>query len=287
MQSMRKIALIGHSHAVCILDAMADWRQSLALNSAPVAENYSEAFRGWFTVNTGGRMFALNPYPEFEAFAGTQICVLNMATFSGMLAQVSRVVDGRVHFEMSKFLTSFIQQVAGADAIISVIYGHDHSRFGVVANMPEYDFEPFESPPAGQPIDRMYIDRVLHEMCMTVAAPLACLRGAMPTAKIVHVMPPPPLFDPSNASVQELYAPLVKEHGLVRPSLRRKWHSAYVDRVKAQLAPFRVNFVEADHEIVCEDGFLKPEFAEGISHGNREYGRVMARRIADAIAQPV
>jgi len=281
---MRKIALIGHSHAVCILDALADWREPLALNQGQLNENYTEAFRGWFTVNTGGRMFPLNTYPEFAAFAGARICALNMATFNGRLAEVSRVVDGQVHFEVSEFLSSFIRQVADVDVVISVMCGHEHSPFGLVANMPEYDFTPFDSPPAGQPVDRLYIDSILHEMSLSVAAPLACIRGAMPAAKILHVMPPPPLFDPSQASVLEVFAESVKECGLVRPGLRRKWHRAYIDRLKSQLAPLRVDIVEPDQALVCDDGFLKPEFAEGLSHGNRQYGRVMASRIAEAIA---
>jgi len=280
---MRKIALIGQSHAVAVLDAIADWRPQLALLDGETHDNFSESFRGWFTVNTGGRMFRLVPRPGFEAFAGMAVCLLNRATFHGELATIRKVDGGRVHIGVSDVLSTFIEQVRGCDTLISIIYGNEQSDMALTSSLPEYDFAPFDEPAAGQPIDRIHIANVMSQFGSLVTAPLACLRSALPAAKILHIAPPPPLLDPGIAARLEGFGAEVSSGKLARPSLRRKIHRTYIDVLRAQLERLQVRVVEPDYDAVCEDGYLRPAFADGLTHGNRAYGERMAMRIAQLI----
>lgn len=280
---MRRIALIGHSHAVAILDAIADWRGGLGMDRVGTEAGYTESFRGWSSINTGGRMIRLSPYPGFEVFEGLQVCLINAATFRNNLAEVKEVVNGQVRFEVSPLLGGFIESIQGFDAVISVIQGNEHTLLSLVATLPDYDFAPFDDPPCGQPLDRVYIDSWLSQMCMPVAAPLACMRGALRTTRILHVPPPPPLFDPSRTSTLEVLAEQIKQHGFTRPQLRRKWYETYVSRLEARLHAMGVAMIGPDLAEIGEAGFLRPEFSEGLSHGNRRYGELMARRIAAAL----
>ncbi len=280
-----KIALIGQSHGVALLDGIGDWRGALQLDAGRTEPGYTEAFRGWFSVNTGGRMFRMQPHPGFEALAGMEVCLLNQATFNGQLAVVKGALPGGgINIEMSPTLIAFIQQVQGADLVISATYGSEHNYYSLVSYMPLYDFAPYDDPPVGQPVDGIYMDAVLTPMGLSVAAPLACLRRALPAARLIHVPPPPPLFDPMQATSLEAMREHIERHGLSRPSLRRKWHAAYLEKTRLLLQPFAVEVLEADAAVVCRDGYLKPEYAEGLTHGNRAYGRLLAQRLLQTLA---
>ena len=277
---MRKIALIGHSHSVSILDAIADWRPQAQMNRDGEDSRYTRAFQGWFSVDTGGRLFELEPYPEFTELSGMQVCLITDRTFSGNLASLGSIDQGEASINVSDFLASFIQRISDFDVIVSVLHGNEHAVLGLIDNLPAYDFSPFDVPVQGQPIDTMYIDAIVNQLTSRVVAPLAAIRSAVKHATILHIPPPPPLRDPSQASVLEILKEDIEKYGLVRPSLRQKWHTTYVNTLKAQLEPWQVMLVEPNYEPACENGFLKLSHAEGLTHGNADYGKLVAGRIA-------
>ncbi|MBL8520463.1 MAG: hypothetical protein JNK75_07295 [Betaproteobacteria bacterium] len=274
---MSNIVLLGQSHAVSLLDAICDWRSALRLNAASPAEaDYSPAFRGWLSVNTQGQMIQPVMHPRYAAFSRMRVCLLSAAAFSGVLANVTAVEGGQVRLSATDTLMGFIRAVGDADTIISVISGNHHAKLALVGSYPAYDFAPYTAPPEGQPVDRIHINDLLAQLGSMVAAPLACLRSAFPRARILHVTPPPPLLDPSKATVHEALREEIRQHGFTAPGLRRKWHEAYIEQLKAQLAPLRVEVVGADPVATSSEGFLAPELAEGLTHGNAAYGEHLA-----------
>ena len=119
---MKKIALIGHSHAVSILDAIADWRPQVQMDNGVEDSRYTRAFQGWFSVNTGGELFELEPYPEFKELSGMQVCLISDTTFSGNLASFGSEETGHANVDVSEFLAAFIQKVSSFDVIISALH---------------------------------------------------------------------------------------------------------------------------------------------------------------------
>jgi hypothetical protein len=282
---LQRIVLLGQSHAVALLDALGEWRDAVGLRGAGAGADadYSPAFHGWTSIDTGVRLFRPRVRAEYAELAGLEVCLLSAATFAGELATVASVDGGRVRLAASDALASFIRQVGDCDAIVSVISGNRHSKLALVANFPPYDFAPYDAPPVGQPIDRLHIEPYLAQLGTMVAAPLACLRSAFPHARILHVGPPPPLRTPEHARVHEALGEDLRKFGFAHPVLRRKWHEAYVAQLRTQLAPLGVPVIEADAGAVAEDGFLSPNLAEGLTHGNAAYGAHVLRALIEAL----
>lgn len=215
---MRKIAFIGHSHAVAIFDGISRWRHQVSMDGTGGDSRYTEAFQGWFSIDTGRRLFELEPLPQFPIFTGAQASLITDRTFRGQLATVT-ATDGGARIDASDFLAGFIEQVSGFDAVISVLHGNEHALLGLINNLPEYDFAPFCDPPQGQPIDASYIDLVANRLVGQVVTPVTALRNALPEIQILHVPPPPPLHNPKQASVLEILNDDIEHYGLVRPEL--------------------------------------------------------------------
>lgn len=207
------------------------------------------------------------------------MCLITEATFSGELATVVPSTTGDVSVTTSEFLAAFLNRVSNFDAIVSVIYDNKYPFLGLINNLPEYDFAPYGEATQAQPIDRRYIDAIINEMTMRVLSPMACIRGSLPNATILHVPPPPPLREPANVSVREVFKEHVEKHGFLRADLSRKWHASYIDKLRAGLVPLNVDLLDPRFEVACEDEFLKPEYAEGLTHGNSAYGKLVASRI--------
>lgn len=280
---MSNIALIGHSHAVSILDGIGDWRPQVRLGGKQEDVRFTRAFQGWFSVDTGGELFRVKTHPEFEALSGIQVCLVTKATFPGELASIDRCEQGATSVKISDFLGRFVNKVSGFDAIVSVIQGSEHATLGLINMLPEYDFPPYEGPLECQPIDSMYIDAIVSEMTSPVVTPLAFMKSAIKNAKILHVPPPPPLRNPAKAPVFEAFRHEKEKYGFVRPGLSQKWHTMYVSKLKAQLESLNVILVDPSFEEACEDGFLKPEYAEGLTHGNSAYGKLVGSRIVQLL----
>lgn len=280
---MKNIALIGHSHAVSVLDGISDWRQQARLAGKPQDGRYTPAFQGWFSVDTGGELFSVKTFPKFKALSGMRVCLITDVTHTGELAVRTRLEAGAMRYGASPFLAAFLEEVADCETIVSVLYGSEHALLGHINNLPAYDFAPYTEATQAQPINRRHIDAILDEMTLRVVAPLACIRHAAPAARIVHVPPPPPLRDPAKASVLEAIKDLVLQHGFVPPALTRKWHASYLDALRTELLPLKIEFLDTRREPVCEEGFLKPEYAEGLTHGNSRYGRLLGMRLMEML----
>ena len=277
-----KIAIIGHSHIVAVLDAIGQWRAPANLEGGP-ADN---SLRGWRSVNTAGKLFEVIPRERYKSLRGLQVTLINPGTINS--ADPAHLVEARLEgrhlqFNVSNFFLKFMESTSDFDVVISVLGGALTGK-ALVNDLPEYDFAPFES---GQnsyrPIDNSYVNQFVAEDVNIVLAPLMAMRLKLTKPRLVHVAPPPPPKDLSKTRVFDNLVPLVNQYGWLRPSLRLKWYSFYLSHLRAAVSKQGITLIEPGREAVSEDGFLRPDFSEDLTHGNIHYGEVIADKIATCV----
>ena len=275
-----RVGLIGHSHAVCLLDALGDWRDRAGLSTAAQDQRYGEAFRGWFDVDTGGDAFTLAPQrTTFPAPAELVTCVLTAKV--GEMTTTRNV--GKVNeVRITPVLEKCVQQFRNIGLVVSVLHGNEAASIGLVDNHPPYDFAPLDdddalplAPPPFQPIDRIYIARWVDSFARRAILAVTALQRSLPSTRVVHVLPPPPLEDPARLVRRELLENLLAEHGFVRPLLRLKWSLAYRARVRTALEAQGIQVIGAPRAALTASGFLREDLGEGLTHGNGHYGAML------------
>jgi hypothetical protein len=276
-----RVGLIGHSHAVCLLDALGNWRDQAGLSTAAQDRRYSEAFRGWFDVDLGGNAFTLAVgRTSFRAPAKLVTCLLT-AKASGDLIQ-SRDVGGLKQVRATPLLARCVQQLRNIDVLVSALHGNEAANVSLIDNHPPYDFAPFDdndalplAPPPSQPIDRSHIARWVDTFAQPAILSVAALQQSLPSTRVVHVLPPPPLEDPSQVMRREVLETLLADHGFVRPALRLKWSLAYRARVKTALEAQGIQVIQVPHAALTAGSFLRKDLSEGLTHGNGRYGAMI------------
>jgi hypothetical protein len=286
-----RVGLIGHSHAVCLLDALGNWRDQAGFSTAAQDQRYSEAFRGWFDVDLGGNAFTLAVGPtSFRAPAELVTCLLTAKT-SGDLIQ-SRDVGGFKQVRATPLLARCVQQFRNIDLLVCALHGNEAANVSLIDNHPPYDFAPFDdndalplAPPPSQPIDRSHIARWVDAFAQPAILSVIALQRLFPSTRVVHVLPPPPLEDPAQVMRREVLEPrvprrgalptLLARHGFVRPSLRLKWSLAYRGRVQTALEAQGIQVMQAPHVALTAGGFLRKDLSKGLTHGNGHYGAMI------------
>jgi hypothetical protein len=258
------------------------------LSTAEQDQRYSEAFRGWFDVDTGGNAFTLAPQQTpFPAPAELVTCVLTAKV--GELTTTRNV--GKVReFRSTPVLAKCVQQFRNIDLVVSVLHGNEAASIGLVDNHPPYDFAPLDdddalplAPPPAQPIDRFYIARWVDSFAQRAIFAVTALQRSLPSTRVVHVLPPPPLEDPGRLVRRELLETLLAQHGFVRPLLRLKWSLAYRACVQKALAAQGIQVLLAPRPALTAGGFLREDLGEGLTHGNGRYGALLWEALDDLI----
>jgi len=276
-----RIGLIGHSHAVCLLDALGNWRDPAGLSTAAQDRRYSEAFRGWFDVDLGGKAFTLAVGPaRFPAPAELVTCLLTAKTSGDLI--IARDVGNLKQVLGTPLLARCVQQFRDFDLVVSALHGNEAANVCLIDNHPPYDFVPFDdndalplAPPPSQPIDRSHIARWVDSFAQPAILSVTALQRALPSTRVVHVLPPPPLEDPAQVARREVLETLLAKHGFVRPSLRLKWSLAYRRRVQTALAAQGIQVMQAPRAALTAGGFLRQDLSEGLTHGNGRYGAMI------------
>jgi hypothetical protein len=281
------IGLVGHSHAIAFLDAIAVWRPLAGLDQT-VPAGFSEAHRGWLTELTGSA-FVLDAKPEYAQFTGIKT-VLFTAAMPLALVTV-RNTDSGEEIALSAPLRRCLTEIAGCDTIISILYGSEVPAISFYKqfsddDFADYDFAPYEAPGAHLPIDYRYIAAHLNAMAAMAVVPLKVIRRAMPAARIIHIAPPPPVEDPSQLAYTESAAARLSRTSISRPALRMKWHIAYVQTLRRLLWQDGIQVLEAPRKTISESGFLRDEYADSITHANESYGRLMAEHVGEFLFGP-
>ena len=281
---MTKIAILGHSHAVALLDALGEWRtMSGDVGSGELDDRYPASFQNWQSMKLGTQLFRLTARGDCPAFEDTLVSLLT-PNLSGA-SELTRFVDvDKGILGITGLMTSIMDQIADRDVVISCLFGNEYVFYGMVDSIPLYDFAPYDGTPDAYPLDSRYVEAVLESFIQdTVVSTMFALKLRLPAVKIIHVLPPPPLEDPAAAPHWEALTELVTLSGFVRPSLRMKWYNSYVNAIRARLDPIGITCVTARADITTEAGFLRPEYASGLTHGNELYGQALARHLVEIL----
>jgi hypothetical protein len=292
---MRKIGLVGYCHAVAILDGIGTWREALrmGLDHGDKGDHrdkgdhgdkaHTPGLQGWDDIDTEGRLFDLVPKPDFAAFQGMKFALLNGKTpNSHPLAVLTRGAEGAPRIQYTPVLHSLLTSFADFDVIISAITGGENTVPYLRLGMPEYDFAPYDADAAYWPVDTLYVARHIQTSTTWVEAGLSMMRHTLKTARIIHIAPPPP---PKDYCARHCAPAADGSPGCnhVRPTLHLKYYRAIIASLRTITANLGITLVEASPEALTEDGFLKIEFQDGWTRGNRRYGELVAAQLAELL----
>ncbi|WP_420429859.1 hypothetical protein [Kordiimonas sp.] len=283
----KRLAVFGHSHTICLIDALAHWRfdeghpefdaqKSQSLPRWPDEGTASLDVHLDVTIPGSDRRCFVDAYPIYGRAEGADI--LDIVQHDGEKMRV----------QPSALYRRFLDEIEGADVLVSCLFGNEFALWQYVANLPPYDFIPVGAPTEqvtvkrGVPLlDRQYIiDRISPSVRQLKACLLLAKReySAMP---IVHVMPSPPIADVADASSLERFEELFDIHGVVSKELRLKWYQSYVFLLEQELLSAGLMTMRAPANAQDEKGFLKPEYLRGLTHGNGAYGKLVWAQLAE------
>lgn len=278
-----KIGLIGHSHIVCLMDALGEWRSQLGLRSGAKRSGFSASFDGWDATDTGNNLISF-PTRKIGGVAADIRC----AAVSGRhayydLVNLSGIEQGG-SLMVSPTLLDYCRALGDCDALVSIVFGNQLAAHVWLNDKPSYDFVENSLPgpllSGAQPVSRRYIDGINREYGKRAFFICMAIRQYVPRAKILHLLPPPPLESPSQIKFQEGLAEAMAEHGVLDARLRLKWYRAYAGSMMAQLGELGVTVLMPPPETCDANGFLRRELAEGLTHGNAQYGAMMWESVA-------
>ncbi len=279
-----EVSLVGHSHSVCMLDGLGNWRTNRVNVPEQEDKRYSQAFQGWFSNDLADQSIEL----ELKRETGQPVPVKCFPIFEGSrgtgLVIPKREADNKLRLTATPTFTNYLREFTSSDVIISTLFGNEHARYIYINDLPAYDFIAFDRQGEGlkegvQPIDRQHILNILEPFVIKVKRPLQYIQAKLPEKHIVHLLPPPPLKDMRDASVSEVFEEHFEKHGQVDEELRLKWYGAYCLIVEKTLTKSGIRVLSSPKQCLDQDGFLLPKFAEGLTHGNAEYGKEVWAKI--------
>ena len=257
---MARLAIIGYCQTVALLNALGSWREALRADAALSGVDFDDPV-GWEAVNTEGQLYDLVPDAPYGALAGSRFCLLNASTHPA--ARYAEGGDGQIVYAAA--LERFLTAADGFDAVVSLVNGSELYSDHLKLDFPDFDCFPYDEDAAGlPPVDALYVDRAAHQATSWVRASLTVMRQRLPNQRIIHISPPPPLHG-------------VSTERRVRPSLQIKWHRAVLEQLRRDTKELGVDFIEVGADALTEDGFLKPDYADGETRGNVEFGRLLAQ----------
>ena len=257
---MARLAIIGYCQTVALLNALGSWREALRADEALSGIDLNDPV-GWEQVNTDGRLFDLAVDAPYSALAGSRFCLLNACTHPA--ARFAAGGDGQIVYAGA--LQSFLTEAAGFDAVVSLVNGSELYSDHLKLDFPDFDCFPYDDDgEVRQPVDGLYVAMAARQAASWVRASLTVMRQTLPNHRIIHISPPPPLHG-------------VSAERRVRPSLQIKWHRAVLEQLRRDTKELGVDFIEVGADALTEDGFLKPDYADGETRGNVEFGRLLAQ----------
>lgn len=282
-----KVGLIGHSHSVCLMDALGFWRNQLGVPSRATRRGYSNAFDGWDALDTSDKLIHL-PNRKIGTLTADLTCAVifgGSTNYSLVSATVKK--DGEITVNPTLTLMKIGQAFAECDVIVSVLFGNELSTKIWLDDLPSYDFveESLPGPiaPGAQPIDRKFVDLVLAEYVSRVLMPCMVLRQVNPRARFVHILPPPPLQDPSRLKYLEGFGDAMAKYGVLDANLRLKWYRAYVRKMMIMLRQGGIGLVPPPPAAFTAEGFFPEYLSNGLTHGNTQYGAMMWKAVASSL----
>ena len=282
-----KIGLIGHSHSVCLLDAVGPWRDQFTLGPPKAKAGYSSAFDGWDAVEKGQAVIQL-PNRRIGRFTVDLACAVisgGHPDYGLIGTEVGK--DKTITISPTPTLLKICEGFADCDLIVSIVFGNELAGRIWIDVLPAYDFieESLPGPlrAGAQPIDRRYINLALHEYVGRIQMTCLMIRRYCPRAGVAHTMPPPPIEDPPKLKFLEGFGEAMGKYGIVNPTLRLKWYRAYAAAMKATLNQAGIGLVPPPAAAFDERGFFQERLSSGLTHGNATYGAMVWEEIASNI----
>lgn len=281
-----KIGLIGHSHSVCLMDALGEWRSQLRIASAAKRPGYAASFDGWDATDTSERVARLKGCRIGPVTADVTGAVIFGGSRDYELVGAT-AIKGNVAVQPTQTLRNVVAAFQDCDLIVSVLFGNELMGRVWLDDLPPYDFLE-ESVPGplkdgAQPIDRRDIRMILNGYVSRIIMVGGMIKQLLPRAQVIHLMAPPPLEDPSPLRHLEGLGDAMEQHGTLDPRLRLKWYRAYVRAAMESLRPSGVTVLPPPMAAHTPNGFLRPDLANGLTHGSAAYGAMMWNEVATAI----
>lgn len=122
---------------------------------------------------------------------------------------------------------------------------------------------------------------ILHEMAQDITPLLPAIR-ALSDKPIWHLQPPPPVADPSHLRRNALhFAELIRAYGLAHPARAYRFWRLQCSMMEQICAPLDITPCPPPRAALDEDGMLaQPCWTEDPTHAGPAYGRALLAQIA-------
>lgn len=274
--------LIGHSHAIAVLDAVTDWREQRRTEQVGTSDpRYAELYQEWLRGTTPGEPFTtrVKSMPLADSIS-TTVWLLSPGNNQKSLVTMITMPDTSVTLRINSPFDLYLEKWQGHTPIISMLCGNEHSQH-IIRTSIDYDFIEHDVPEIAsftQMIDGHFIDSQIDAWVKAVSLPLLAVRKSIENP-ICHILPPPPRAHPQLTRHLEGYKDLVERYGFAPDQLRLKWYRRYCRLLTQQLNSFGIDVLPAPGEAIQQDGLLLEGYAEGLTHGNVAYGHCVVCQI--------
>jgi hypothetical protein len=250
------------------------------------SSGYGLAFQGWFNGAVSSEPFETEVSDVALSFTHIEAWLISSGSGIGELARLQRQGEADTLMIHQK-LIALLNAWNGTRPIVSMLNGNEPAQF-MLNRFPAYDFIDPDVPgvKVGVPvIDIAFIDQAIRGWIRAVLPALLAVRR-LAANPLIHVLPPPPREHPERSRHFETMDKLVTAFGFLPGQTRLKWYRRYCRQLSAQFGSFGIRVVAAPSEACTPEGLLKEEYAEGLTHGNAAYGRLVAAQLSSLLETP-
>lgn len=261
-----KIALIGHSHVVALRDALGPWRRE---SGESLREGFSPAFKGFHED-------AIHGVHEL----GDR--TVNGTTFD-LTAAITRrrksahwIDEPTKQLHLNPWLRGIYEQLSDFPVIVSAMGGDELWGYMYQDIWKNYQVAGCDEYRRGLPTVDSGVIRITadYRVWLAIGPFMLTLNAFCPRARLILVAPPPPLSNPASTR----YTEGTPQISSLSSNVRLFWHSSQVASLQQRFGS-QALVVTAPPEALDQGGFLRPDFSEGLTHANAEYGRLIWARI--------
>lgn len=171
--------------------------------------------------------------------------------------------------------------------IFSLMRGHEYAIASLVDDPAHGDFNDASSACLpGRPW--MSLEDATHwvrDFSAPLFATLLALRQHFPKARVVHLVPPPPIESEEHIlSNPESFGPLFAQFGIKPFEARLRIYRLMLSDMATRLQAYGVESLLPPSGALTPAGGLHADFARGCLHGNQRYAELLAEQIREVLA---
>lgn len=266
------IYVVGMSHSVALLNAVAAGDSGISLDN--FVSQSATRFQP-MPIKPG-----MLPGDEMAALVVSAQGWLSLASMNNG-DNGSRYVQGHPEFTAALDELNAHQENS---CIISFVDGNAHSSLSVLQHPEPYDFvlpghEDWGMQPGFRPLPPALIRRHILPYQQNAIAALALMRIALPQARIIHVLPPPPSHGERFLTSPEAFGERITQFGVTPVLVRRKYHALANRIMREETHGLGIELLEPPPACFDTDGTLLQQYVDGATHGNAAYGELVAQQI--------